>query len=346
MTPSMDRSGLPPCAECGPVTPEAFQSEILRKGAPLILRGQVADWPAVQAGLISDRAMADYLLRVDTGRKVPMSLAMDWQDPLFFYDESLRGLNFRTGDQLIERVLERLLAAPDSPAGRELACYIQSISVLDHMPRFGLENELALIARDIVPRIWIGNRLQTQTHYDLSDNLACLVAGQRRFTLFPPEQLANLYPGPDDVTPGGAPVSLARLDGNDLERHPKLTEAMRHALRAELRPGDVLFIPYGWWHHVESQARFNVLVNYWWNSAASQAVPPGLALSAALLGFKTLPEAHKRVWKSLMDYYVFETSGDPLAHLPLDRRGSFDLDASGQVDRLMAQLTAFFTKRP
>ena len=37
---------------------------------------------------------------------------------------------------------------------------------------------------------------------------------------------------------------------------------------AELAPGDALFIPTLWWHHVESlDQQLNCLVNYWWNGA-------------------------------------------------------------------------------
>jgi quercetin dioxygenase-like cupin family protein len=37
------------------------------------------------------------------------------------------------------------------------------------------------------------------------------------------------------------------------------------AMEAELSPGDAIFIPMGWFHHVEALERFNVLVNYWWD---------------------------------------------------------------------------------
>ena len=46
-----------------------------------------------------------------------------------------------------------------------------------------------------------------------------MVAGRRRFTLFPPEQVANLYIGPLDLTPAGQPVSLVDQAQPDLVRH-------------------------------------------------------------------------------------------------------------------------------
>lgn len=35
-------------------------------------------------------------------------------------------------------------------------------------------------------------------------------------------------------------------------------------LTAELRAGDSLYIPEGWWHQVHSDAR-TIAINYWWD---------------------------------------------------------------------------------
>ena len=71
---------------------------------------------------------------------------------------------------------------------------------------------------------------------DLPDNLACVVAGRRRVTLFPPAQLENLYIGPLDHTPAGQAVSLVDFHAPDPARFPKFTEALRHARGAVLEP--------------------------------------------------------------------------------------------------------------
>jgi hypothetical protein len=147
-----------------------------------------------------------------------------------------------------------------------------------------------------------------------------VVAGRRRFTLFPPEQLANLYVGTWDMTLAGVPVSMVRLEAPDFERYPRFRLALETAQVAELDPGDALFIPYAWWHHVESLTPFNVLVNYWWND-----VRPPLnvadSLLHALFAIRDLPPEQRAVWRNLFDYYVFQTSGEPLGHLAPENRG-------------------------
>ena len=158
--------------------------------------------------------------------------------------------------------LKALLVHLHDPAPPAL--FVESALLSECLPTFALDNNLDLLDRSVVPRIWIGNAIQVHTHCDFSNNIACVLAGRRRFTLFPPEQLPNLYPAPMDITLAGVPVSTVPLQNPDFERYPRFRRALAAAQTIELEEaGDALFIPYGWWHHVESLQPFNVLVNYW-----------------------------------------------------------------------------------
>jgi hypothetical protein len=151
--------------------------------------------------------------------------------------------------------------------------------------------------------------------------VACVLAGRRRFTLFPPEQLVNLYVGPLEFTLAGQPISMVRLENPDLERYPKFREAWQHAQGAELEPGDALFIPYMWWHHVESLTAFNVLLNYWWDDQPGWLGSPFEALIHGLLSVRTLPPERRELWRKIFDHYVFQTGGEPAAHLTPQQQG-------------------------
>ena len=80
----------------------------------------------------------------------------------------------------------------------------------------------------------------------------------------PADQFRNLYLGPIDNTPAGRAVSMVDLAAPDLATYPRFADAMASALVADLEPGDALYIPSLWYHHVEASAPFNVLINYWW----------------------------------------------------------------------------------
>ena len=151
---------------------------------------------------------------------------------------------------------------------------------------------MPLMDADVRPRLWLGNAFLTPAHIDELDNLACVVGGRRRFTLFPPEQVRNLYIGPLDFTPAGAPVSMVSLKAPDFERFPRFRDALAAARVADLEPGDALFIPAVWWHHVESFDVVNMLVNYWWQQPAymlPDRVSPTKTMLHALLSMRHLP---------------------------------------------------------
>jgi hypothetical protein len=243
--------------------------------------------------------------------------------------------------------LQALLAYLDDPAPP--AVFVESALLSDCLPTFALDNSLDLLDRSVAPagdslanrsvapRIWIGNAIQVQTHCDFSNNIACVLAGRRRFTLFPPEQLPNLYPTPMDITLAGVPISMVPLQNPDFERYPRFRRALAAAQTIELEAGDALFIPYGWWHHVESLLPFNVLVNYWWNNHSPAAAPVDCLLHG-LLALGDIPVAERAVWRNFFDYYVFQTNGDPLAHMAPGVRGLMGVPDPERVRQMKAIL--------
>jgi hypothetical protein len=107
---------------------------------------------------------------------------------------------------------------------------------------------------------------------------------------------------------------------------------------AELEPGDILFYPALWWHHVEALDGFNAMVNYWWNVSPAFMDSPQNTLLHAMLSLRDRPEAEKRGWQALFDYYIFGPSDRPTAHLPEAARGPLaPLDDLG-ARRLRAML--------
>ena len=320
---------------------KTFREEILPASEPVVLKGLVKDWPAVRAGRQSAQALGDYLRAFDQGKQVAILEGPPSIRGHFFYRDDMRGLNFERRPATISATIERLLAQLDDP--NPAALYVESTPTLEHLPPFSAENSMPLLPPGALPRIWIGNRLTVQTHFDLSSNIACVVGGRRRFTLFPPEQIENLYIGPMEFTISGPPISMVPVHSPDLGRFPRYAEALRHARSAELEPGDALFIPYAWWHQVESLTPFNVLVNYWWNDAR-QAGSPFDCMLHAVLTLRDLPPAQRQVWRKLFEYYVFTSPDEALAHLPREQRGMLGPPTPERAQAIRAILARAFSR--
>ncbi|MDF3022402.1 MAG: hypothetical protein K0Q92_3705 [Steroidobacteraceae bacterium] len=301
------------------VTAEKFRQEILPSGQPAVLRGLVRHWPSVQAGRTSPVEMTNYLRKLSTGANVRLMTADPSIDGRFFYNADLTGVNFETAAVPFPRVLASLLENLDAPTPP--AIYAGAISIPEQLPAFGQANSLPLVEPSVQPKIWLSNRVTVQTHYDMSYNIACVVAGHRRFTLFPPEQLANMYMGPLEFTLAGPPISMVRLEAPDLVKYPRFTEALAASQYAELEPGDALFIPYMWWHHVESRDRFNVLVNYWWDDMPAWQGSPFWALMHSILAVRNLSPERREIWRRTFEHLVFSGGDEALAHLTDRQRG-------------------------
>jgi mannose-6-phosphate isomerase-like protein (cupin superfamily) len=297
-----------------------FLEEIRPAGQPAVLRGLAASWPAVQAAERSDEELIAYVkgFRPDD-RPVTAIVGEPEIEGRFFYREDLKALNFTRGVSPLFPFLDRLLR--DRGRERPLAMAVQGETIPQLLPGFERENKTDLLSADVEPRAWIGNRIRVAAHYDLKENIGVVVAGRRRFTLFPPEQIANLYVGPLELTPAGTPISLVDPDRPDLERFPRFAEAAATAQTAELAPGDAIYIPFHWWHAVDSLADVNLFVNYWWNDAAAGGLRPYDALMFGLFALKTLPAEQREIWRTIFDHYVFCANGDPAAHIPADARG-------------------------
>jgi len=298
---------------------DVFRRDIVAKNEPAVLRGVVNHWPIVVAGNQSPDSLCQYLKLRDNKTRGEMFVGTPAINGQFWYGPEMRGFNFERRMETISDTLEQLKLHLNDAAPPAL--YLGSLPMSQVMPTFIAEHLPPLIDSTIEPRIWIGNKVRVQTHFDISENLACVVSGKRRFTLFPPDEVANLYVGPLDFTMAGQPVSMVQLEQPDVARYPDFSKALEKGYTAELSPGDAIYIPYMWWHHVQSLSSFNVLVNYWWNTSLDYAGSPFEALVHAILAVRSLPPEKRAVWKQFFSHFVFEEKGDPVAHLGMREKG-------------------------
>ncbi|WP_068852116.1 cupin-like domain-containing protein [Stenotrophomonas rhizophila] len=311
---------------------------LVAAGEPVVLRGIARDWALVQAGLRSPQEALAYLRGFDAGLPVQYSFGGPEIEGRPFYNDDFTQLNFEVRRGLLTQVLDEIADTFDAP--KPPTYYVASLLIERALPGFAQANDAGLAGQgiDASASIWIGNRVTASCHYDTPDNLACCAVGRRRFTLFPPEQIDNLYPGPLEPTPGGQVVSVVDFDRPDFDRHPRFRDALASAQTAELEPGDAIFIPSMWWHHVRSLEPFNVLVNYWWRSVPSFLSSPLPALQHAMWALRDLPEREKKAWATIFEYYVFGPGERAGQHLPDAARGELAPFDEMQARRTRAQL--------
>lgn len=303
--------------------------------SPFVIRDLVAHWPLVQAGLQSPRSARAYLL--ERARDVPFAVSVGppGHDGRMFYDAAM-AMNF----QMARGKLVDIFGSIDANEDRvhPPSMYLASIDVPGHFDGVDRENALDLGSREPLTSLWIGTPTRIAAHNDFPDNLACCVAGRRRFTLFPPDQFRNLYLGPIDNTPAGRAVSMIDFHAPDFAAYPDFAKALEHAQVAELEPGDALFIPSMWWHHVEGLSAFNILLNYWWRDTPRFLGQPQDALNHAILSIRDLPPEDRAIWRDLFEHYVFASPPQLAEHIPADARSVLDPLTAETAGRLRAFL--------
>ncbi|UZK67254.1 cupin-like domain-containing protein [Sphingomonas sp. M1-B02] len=316
-------------------------AELIAEGRPAILRGIARDLPLVAAGLQGAESAIAWLKQFDGGRPVTAFVGEPAIGGRWGYQEDCTGLNFARERGALSAYLDAILAHMGDPQAQSV--FIGSTDIDLYLPGLRAETALSfgdpqLVAHPPLVSIWIGNRTTTSAHYDMSNNIAVTMVGRRRFTLFPPDQVANLYPGPLDLTPAGQVVSMVDFDAPDLARHPGFAEALAAAEVAEMEPGDALIYPALWWHQVEALDGFNAMINYWWNTSPRFIDTPQTTLLHALLSLRDRPEHEKQGWKALFDFYVFGDAERGGAHLPEQARGALGVMDEMNARRLRAQL--------
>lgn len=240
------------------VSSSEFSSGFFEQGQPAIVTDALTDWQ------IETRWTPDALARIAKDRRIVSSRADDGRYRFAPSDEGARSNVFENSEMEFGEAARGLL---DPDAGDTVYVMQQSIpeklpELLDHVvvPPW-IEGEHPAI------NLWFGRRTATQLHFDHSNNLFAQLYGTKEFTLFAPADSEHLYPYHHDSATSH--LSYVDLDAPDLGRHPHFARAV--ADRFTMQPGELLFLPAFWWHHVRAPG-VAVSVNFWWAPRWSQIV--------------------------------------------------------------------------
>jgi hypothetical protein len=311
---------------------------LAQQTTPLVIRDLVADWPLVTHAQHSAAQAIDYLTTLASNAPVRSFSAPAKEQGYYFYNSEMTGFNFSQHASELPAILATLKSELGKPESDSV--YMGSTNADYCAPQFSAEHPLAVTQQSCLKSLWVGNHSRIAAHYDNADNLACVAAGEREFILFPPEQVTNLYIGPLEFTPAGQPVSLVDFTNPDFTKFSRFKHALEHAQIAKLNPGDAIFIPTLWWHHVTAQAQFNVLVNYWWRNSPNYLANPFDALLHSMLAIKDLPQPQRDHWQQLFAHYVFSENNALTAQIAPNAAGilaKIDEQTARKVRALLLQ---------
>src|SRR3546814_740228 len=170
--------------------PDGFVTQLREPCVRGGVGGACRDWPVGGAGEGATAALFAYLRRFDSGATGQAVVGARGIGGRYHYGEGPDGFNFARETLGLDGLLSRIEGARDDPDGRSI--YMGSVPTDTLLPGFADENRLGFLPLAIRPRIWLGTASQVACHYDTFDNIACVVAGRRRFTLYPPDEIGDL----------------------------------------------------------------------------------------------------------------------------------------------------------
>ncbi len=260
-----------------------FMDHVAR-AEPFVLEGCIDHW-SIRRVLRQLQDPADqltYLSDLMPRQKVSFTHIPEDQGGALGFNEKLeQNFSFRSRRTLFSEFATLCAETLWNP--RLGALYMQSVPLPSLTPKLGSLDLFEGFRPLSLPRFWIGTGGHTVgLHNDPFRNVLMVLAGAKRVTLFPPDELPNLYMAPIDRRIAGVFGSLVNVKKPDHDTFPRLRSALSRARVVTLEPGDVLYLPPFWWHHVESFG-LNIGINCWFRDELGENVyDPSRELMLAL----------------------------------------------------------------
>jgi hypothetical protein len=230
------------------ITASTFGEHYQKKGTPVVITGLVDAEPVWDLDYLCQTLGNHYFPLRHYGRDRYQQDKRQWTSiGSGVFVQSLRFVDYA------DMIRSGEAREQDIYLGR---CSLSETPLADAISPRHVEESLGLRFPATGVNLWMGSGDHTSClHYDPMDSVIMQMYGKKQVTLFPPSQLYNLYPFPMAVQiqrglalrPG---YSQVYPNQPDFEAFPRLREALRYRYDLTLSPGDVLFIPAGWWHEI------------------------------------------------------------------------------------------------
>ena len=150
---------------------------------------------------------------------------------------------------------------------------------------------------------WIGQpHVIAHCHYDGYHNFYAQLYGTKKFTMFKPSNWPGLYPYPF-LHPSHAQAQVNISNASEISRFPLVRKVQ--AVEVILEPGDLLYIPPLWFHHVESM-NVSISVNVWTDSQQTEVMETVFALPLPVNEIKWTDAHVRAVGTSILVYYMLK----------------------------------------
>eukprot|EP00731_Ephydatia_muelleri_P028041 Em0019g914a len=146
--------------------------------------------------------------------------------------------------------------------------------------------------------VWIGQpHVIAHCHYDGYHNFYAQLYGRKKFTLFSPAAWPGLSPYPF-LHPSHAQCQVnVSNSARDVVRFPALKDVT--PLEVILEPGDLLYLPPLWFHHVESM-EVSISVNVWTDTKQTTTVERLFALPLVTSSIQFPSSRHRAIATSIL----------------------------------------------
>jgi ribosomal protein L16 Arg81 hydroxylase len=217
------------------VSTDEFLERYYLGSRPLVLTALAKGWPALERWTFDylDAHFGDALVEIQAGRDSDP----DYEMNSIRHKREVRLRDFLADVRSGRAGNDRYLTANNHALKRpELARLLDDVGTLPNwFDRRRLANEALL---------WIGGTgVTTPLHHDTVQLMHTHILGRKRWRLISPLQTPLLYNHVGVFSP-------VRLEQPDLGRYPKVAQA--RVIDVVLEPGETLFLPVGWWHHVQT----------------------------------------------------------------------------------------------
>ncbi len=213
------------------ITPQDFYRRYIKTRKPVVLTDHARSWPAVKKWSLEFFAALDATVYLEQGNVM--------QEETTFKETGFKAY------------IQQLMTASETNDGGDVE-YLSVFDIFNSFPQLREDVDFSLMGqykrRNLISG-WIGpSGTVTGYHIDWADNLFVQLYGRKRFYMVSPDQSRNMYPSAKYDS--GSTLSQVDAINYDEKRFPKFAKV--NALTTTLEPGEMLYNPRGWWHHVES----------------------------------------------------------------------------------------------